>query len=64
MKTLEQMTFDELVEHAGRQIFSALLKGGGEAMQGVLHVWLGQAIVWKEAQDKMKKEVKKNVKRS
>ena len=59
MKTLEQMTFGEFAEHAGRQIFSALLKGGGEAMQSELRIWLGQAIIWKETQDKMKKEVKK-----
>lgn len=58
MKTLEQMSFGEFAEHAGRQIFSALLKGGGEAMQSELRVWLGQAIIWKEAQDKKQKDKK------
>jgi len=49
-KTLEEMTFDELVELAAHRIHSALLEGGGKEMKRTLHLWMGQAIVWKQGQ--------------
>lgn len=52
-KTIEEMTFEELAEYAALQIHSALLEGGGKAMKGAVHLWLGQTILW----SKLKKNV-------
>jgi len=45
-KTLEEMTFNELVELATHCIHSGLLEGGGKEMKRTVHMWLGQAILW------------------
>jgi len=37
-KTLEEMTFDELVELASHRIHSALLEGGGKEMKSTIHL--------------------------
>lgn len=56
MKTLEQMTFDELVEYAGQQVVSSFWDNGKEGFKSALHLWMGQAIVWKETQSKKVKK--------
>jgi hypothetical protein len=49
-KTLEEMTFDELVELAMLRIHSDLLAGGGREMRRAVHLWMGQAILWSKGQ--------------
>lgn len=47
-KTPKKKTFDELVEVATQRIHSALLEGGGREMKRAIHLWMGQAIIWRE----------------
>ena len=46
------MTFDQLVEEATLRIHGALLEGGGPAMKAAVYLWLQQAIIWKEKNEK------------
>lgn len=50
-KKLEEMTFDELAELATHRIHSALLEGGGREMKRTVHLWMGQAIIWRRGQE-------------
>lgn len=56
MKPIEQMTFDELVRHAGQQVLLSFWDNGKEGFKNALYLWMGQAIVWKEAQNKKVKK--------
>ena len=49
-KTIEEMTFDELVKLATIQIHSALLEGGGKSMKSSVWMWMNQAINWNKGQ--------------
>jgi hypothetical protein len=49
-KTLEEMTFDELVELATLRIHSDLLEGGGKEMKRAIRLWMRQAILWSKGQ--------------
>jgi len=59
-KQIEDMTFEELVDRASREIHSALLEGGGRSMKASIHMWMSQAIYW----DKIHSEKEKKEKRS
>ena len=49
-KTLEELTYNELVEMIALEAHSALLEGGGSKMKSTLFMWIGQAIKWSETQ--------------
>ena len=57
-KRLEDMTYDELVEHVTQQHHSALLREGGKGLRQSVHSWLWQAIQWDKGQ-KEKTKTKK-----
>lgn len=46
MKTLKDMTFEELVEEASRSALSELLKEGGTGLRDALWIWMNTAINW------------------
>jgi hypothetical protein len=45
-KKLEDMTFEELVEHTTEQVHFGLLEGGSREMKARIHLWMGHAIAW------------------
>ena len=47
----EKMTFEELVSYVTYQLHDGLLTGGGKEFKQRVHLWLGQAITWHEAQN-------------
>tara|TARA_R110000824_G_scaffold139758_2_gene305140 strand:+ start:1690 stop:1845 length:156 start_codon:yes stop_codon:yes gene_type:complete len=49
-KPLKDMSYTELVDHATREIHSGLLKDGGTGLRDAVLLWLGQAVVWRDAQ--------------
>lgn len=54
-KKLEDMTFEELVEHTTEQVHFGLLEGGAKEMKGRIHLWMSHAIAW----DRIKAEKNK-----
>jgi len=55
---LEDMTYEELVEHVTQRVHLALIEEGGKGMRRTIHLWLSQAILWSKAQENLgKKEV-------
>lgn len=54
-KKLEDMTFDELVEHTTEQVHFGLLEGGGKEMKARIHLWMAHAIAWDRMKEKKKK---------
>ncbi len=51
-KKIEDMSFEELVGYATREIHSALLEGGARNMKATIHMWMDQAIYWDGIQRK------------
>jgi hypothetical protein len=59
MKHIEEMTFDELVDHASRQTHDGLLTHGGNGLKDQVHLALCNAIGWAKSQEKKSQEKKK-----
>ena len=55
MTELKDKTFEELVQYVALQLHAGLLEGGGKEFRQRVHLWLGQAIHWNEAQKKKKR---------
>tara|TARA_R110000751_G_scaffold5643_7_gene25470 strand:+ start:204 stop:380 length:177 start_codon:yes stop_codon:yes gene_type:complete len=47
-KSIKDMSYPELVDHAAREIHSGLLKDGGTGLRDAVWLWLGQAVVWND----------------
>ena len=45
---LEEMTFNELVDEATRDIHSALLEDGGKGMKRAVFLWLSTTAQWRD----------------
>ncbi len=46
MKEIEDMTFNELVDEATRNIHSGLLENGGKGMKDCVYMWLANTAIW------------------
>ncbi len=49
-KFFEEMTFDELRDHAAARMFDGLLTGGGKEFKAQVYLWLCNAIAWEKWQ--------------
>jgi hypothetical protein len=59
-KKLEDMNFNELVDHVTQQVHLGLLEGGSKEMRSRIHLWLAHTIEWdRREQNKAKKDRKK-----
>jgi hypothetical protein len=56
MKKLFDMTYEELVEHVSQEIHTALLTKGGPGIRSAVYLWLSQAIMWSEREQKVKEK--------
>ena len=52
MKTLQEMTFAELVDDAARRVHDGLLTNGGQGMRSALWIAMSTAIDWRAHQQK------------
>ena len=46
MSELKELTYQELVDKASRDIHSNLLETGGRGMRQAVHQWMHTAIIW------------------
>lgn len=51
-KPLEELSYEEMVDEATREIHDGLLQNGSVGMRRAIHTYLSTALRWKEAQDK------------
>jgi len=56
MKKIEDMNFDELVEHSSQLIHSGLLEEGGKCLKSAVYISLLNTIVWRRAMDEKEKK--------
>lgn len=50
-KILEEMSFDELVDDAARDIHSSLLESGGAGLKNAVYKWLNTTAYWRDLQN-------------
>lgn len=50
MKLIEEMTWDELVDHLTQYIHSGLLEGGGKKMKDTVDYSMQLTLRWRQAQ--------------
>ena len=55
MKTIEDMTWDELVEYNAQMIHSGLLESGGKGLKSAVYMSMDLTCRWRKAQDKKDK---------